>query len=126
MTDGFSKLAYLRRSYRWWLWVAYWAGLFVIMHVPIPAGSSIFRINDKLLHVLLYLGLVLLGGFHLLSLGRRIGGATLFAWAAVYIVYAAGDEWLQPFVGRVGCVEDWVADVVGVLAGTGVLLLARR
>ncbi len=139
------KLESVRRL-KWprsrWLWIGYWAGLFVVMHVPLGGGgTALLPHGDKIIHFGLYYVLTMLGGRHLLaSRGRqRAAGFSLrgyprglkpatrcLLWAAVYAVYAAADEWLQPFVGREMSLGDWIADVIGVASATLTITLRRR
>ena len=123
MHDGQTLL---RRSRRWWLWVGYWIGLFVMMHVPLPAPPEVPAGSDKGLHFALYLILTLLGGRYQLGKDARTRPGAFILWAVVFMVYAAIDEWLQPFVGRTADLIDWLADAAGVAVGTAVLMLARR
>ena len=121
----------LVRRLKWprsrWLWIGYWAGLFVVMHVPIGAGgTAIVPHGDKIIHFGLYYLLTVLGGRHLLASRQRAPVAVLLLWAAVYAVYAAADEWLQPFVGREMSLGDWIADVIGVALATLTITLRRR
>ena len=54
------------RSKRLWLWIGYWAFLFVIMHRPISSDIGLpIPWADKLIHLTLYFVLALLGGRYL-------------------------------------------------------------
>lgn len=106
------------------LWVGYWLGLFVIMHVPIGSqGSTTVIPVDKVVHAVLYFTLVWLGGRYLLAKGG-VSMFTVIAWALVYAAYAALDEWLQTFVQRTMSLGDWVSDIAGIVAAT--ILVARH
>jgi VanZ family protein len=72
-----------------------------------PAGV------DKVVHASLFL---------LLALAGRWAGVGRGVLAAVLVLYAAVSEVVQGLdaVGRTASVADWLADVVGVLAGLAV------
>ena len=65
---------------------------------------------DKVVHALLFLALAATG---------RWAGLRPAVLAPALIAYAAGSEVLQGLapIGRTASVADWVADVVGLLAG---------
>lgn len=113
------------RSRSWWLWVGYWVGLFVVMHMPISRQVQVtIGYGDKVIHFGLYFMLARLGGRHLLARDHRPSVAAWLGWAVVYAAYAAADEWLQSFFGRSTSLGDWLADLTGIAAGTA--LAARR
>ena len=68
---------------------------------------------DKIVHASLFLVLALTGRW------AGVGRAVL---AGLLVLYAAGSEVVQGLdaVGRTASVADWLADVVGVLAGLAV------
>ncbi len=75
---------------------------------------------DKVVHAALFL---------LLAVTGRWAGVRRAGLAVVLVVYAAGSEALQGLdvVGRSASVADWLADVVGVLAGLALwAALVRR
>jgi VanZ family protein len=115
------------RSRRLWIWVGYWVCLFVVMHVPMAAtGPATVPHADKVAHAVLYFVLAALGGRYLMAVGR-VSRLAVITWAIVYAAYAALDEWLQSFVHRSMSLQDWVADLVGIAAGTVLVLwLAGR
>jgi hypothetical protein len=63
---------------------------------------------DKLVHASLFAALALTG---------RWAGVSRVVLAPVLVLYGAGSEVIQGFIGRDGAVGDWLADVVGVLLG---------
>lgn len=94
------------------------------------SGSSLLALpplNDKLVHACLYTVLGLTLGYGWARVPRRVPHVVLVAIGALY---AATDEWHQIYVpGRVPDVNDWFADLVGLLLGYGVavvLLKGRR
>jgi VanZ family protein len=79
---------------------------------------------DKIVHGVLFLVLALTGlwaGIGRTGIGRTALGASLIAYAAVSEVI----QGVTP-LARTASVADWLADVVGVLAGLAVWALARR
>jgi VanZ like family len=76
---------------------------------------------DKVVHLLLFL---------LLAVTGRWAGVGRAVLAVALVLYAAGSEVVQGLdaVGRSASVSDWLADVVGVLAGLAVwaVLAGRR
>lgn len=116
-----------RQSRRLWVWIGYWAGLFIVMHVPI--GGTAARIvgkSDWIVHFALYFVLAWLGGRYIFAPDRGASIRTALGWAVVYALYAATDEWLQQFVGRTTSLTDWLWDLVGIAAATAVLALRQR
>jgi VanZ family protein len=101
-------------------------GLFVIMHIPLPTGPPAVVGGDKGIHFALYFVLTLLGGRCQQTGGRPAPVYSLILWAGIYAVYAAFDEWLQQYTGRVTSLGDFAADVIGVAAGTALLIALRR
>lgn len=103
-------------------WLMYWAAMAVATHLPVPEGLRIpIREGDKLLHMLMYFVLTMLGGRVLLSAPAPPTLRRLAAWALVYAVYGAIDEALQPLVGRHASVQDWIANVFGILLASSIL-----
>lgn len=102
-------------------------GLFLLTHSPkVPGVAPRIPQLDKLVHAALFCGLTLLGG-RALRLASRPGRLRKVAlWALIYAGYAAADEWLQQFVGRTPDLLDWLADGVGIVAGSAILLLRVR
>jgi len=110
-----------------WLWLGYWLGLFIVMHVPVAGLRHLrFHYADKIVHLVLYSLLVWLGGRFLFVAGRVPSTATLLGCAGMYGVFAACDEWLQQFVGRTMSLGDWLADAAGIALATTWLVYRRR
>jgi len=63
---------------------------------------------DKLVHASLFAALALTG---------RWAGVSRVVLIPVLVLYGAGSEVIQGFIGRDAAVGDWLADVVGVLLG---------
>ncbi|UCG15819.1 MAG: VanZ family protein [Phycisphaerales bacterium] len=108
------------------LWLGAWVGLFIITHIPVPAGTPIPRGGDKVLHFVAYFVLTMLGGRAALGRGRSITVAWAVVWAVIYAAYGAADELIQPLVGRTLAMGDWLADVGGVVAAMAILLTYHR
>lgn len=114
------------RPRSWWIWVGFWAVLFVIMHVPPPELARHLGRADRVAHFAAYFILASLGAYHV---RRSLDGsivAALMSWAVVYFAYAAVDEWLQRFVSRTPSFSDWLADVAGVVVATGIAMAWGR
>ena len=79
---------------------------------PAPAGS------DKIVHFIAFAALA----FPLARTGR-IGLLPVFIGASAF---GGAIELMQPSFNRSADVNDWVADVVGVILGIGLGLLYRR
>ena len=79
---------------------------------PAPEGS------DKLVHFIAFAALA----FPLAYTGR-FGLPPVFIGASVY---GGALELIQPNFNRSADINDWIADVVGVVLGTGFGLLYRR
>jgi VanZ family protein len=92
----------------------YWTTLFVATHLPrirIPGGAS-----DKLAHFMAFAGLAFLMAWCLSS--WRPSWRAILTILAVVVAYAALDETTQMLVPtRQTDVVDWMADVMGGLAG---------
>lgn len=105
----------------WWahpltlLWLGCWAGLFVIMHIPVPHGAPIPKGGDKIIHMVAYFALATLGGRAAIGRGVRINLRWIITWTLVYAAYGALDEVLQSFVNRSASFTDWLADVAGLV-----------
>ena len=98
--------------------IIYWPGIFVLTHIQIPSwatGSGIV-INDKLVHYVVYLVLVLLW---LMAANPSPAGkfSKHIVWITFVMVmaYAGFDEWSQGFVGREASFYDFIADVGGIV-----------
>jgi VanZ family protein len=114
------------RTIRFFLPAALYYGMIYFLsdqpQIPIP---SVFPLQDKIFHFVIYLGfgLCLLYGLARID---RLGGLRLRLAALVVLgIIAAGlDEFHQAFVpGRTADIADAAADVLGILAGW---LIVRR
>lgn len=105
---------------------AYWIFLFCSTHLPRLKLDMPVRQADKIAHLVAYALLALLFWRFAETFRRPLSGRFVWIAAGVIAVYAAIDEWLQPFVGRNGDVIDWLYDVVGAVVVLGLLELRRR
>jgi VanZ family protein len=106
----------------------YWAGLFVMTHLP-PGRLPVVPVTDKTEHFTSY-AVLAIGLLICLSLlrGARVGWAVLVL--GICMAYGAIDEWTQIPVGRTCDIADWYADTSGaasaVVLGSIVMLGARK
>ena len=116
-----------RRFIWYWLPAALWAALILVgtslPRVPVPGVQG----GDKLAHLAVYgvLGLLLMRalGSTCRSVGLREIGVTLALGGA----FAGLDELHQiPLPGRGADVCDWLADLVGLALGAGLMYLIQR
>jgi VanZ family protein len=118
-------MAWLRRI-SWLLVAAYWAGIFVLTHLP-PATIRTYAPNvwDKLAHFLAYFLLAaFLGAALVLTYPSRRG---IPVWVLLIgFAYGVVDELLQPFVRRDAELLDWVSDALGVWAAVLLLWVLQR
>lgn len=111
----------MRRTTRLTIWLAYWVVLCVGTHLPPPGVLKVpTRHLDEIVHLLLFAVLSLCGAWALAL--RRLPAFCLLVVGLAG--YASADEWTQAWTGRTPDFEDWLADVIGVLAG--VALYRRR
>jgi VanZ family protein len=104
-----------RLKWKYLLLGGFWAGMFIGTHLPkVPGGLE--NISDKTLHATAFAGLSVLltwATYRKNLAARRHWGLVL----AIIAVYGAIDELLQIPVGRHCDFNDWLADMVGAIAG---------
>ena len=100
----------------------YWPVIFWLTHIPVPDVARQSGMSDKTMHVLAYFALTFLVWFAV-SPYQKAGWGNLKVWIvlATVIGYAAIDEYLQGYVGRSVDVQDFIADVFGIVLGLGML-----
>jgi VanZ family protein len=128
----FSKLA-MKNLKCWAPPLLYMVLIFVVSSLeqpPLPMPEFEWLTIDKLYHFIEY---VILSGLVARALVKAkppvVPARLVWHVAAVFsILYGASDEWHQTFVpGRFATVADWVADVLGSIAGMlSVYLYYRR
>jgi hypothetical protein len=98
--------------------ILYWPTLFVLSHIPVPQFVREAGVSDKCLHFLAYLILVFLFWFAVKPT-RKVNWRRLTAWWILLVVagYGAADELIQRYVGRTCDIEDFAANLVGIIAG---------
>jgi len=105
--------------------IVYFLLLFVATHLPSVETASITDLSDKWLHFGGYatLTVLVLTGWEL-----TIGALEPKHYFAVWLagtLYGAFDEVTQTHVGRVCDMNDWIADVLGVVCGLVAFRLGR-
>jgi VanZ family protein len=113
---------------RFWsiLLLCFWLTLFVLTHLPKLGALTPVTFYDKAVHGVAYALLaVVLATTWQLNAGELWVAQLGWAWFAL-VLYAALDEWTQPFVGREASFGDWIADVVGAAVGVGLFVVVRR
>ena len=118
--NRFQRIARRART----LALVYFAILFVGTHIPSTAVPST-NFWDKGLHFSGYavLTICVLAGWEL-TFGTLQARHYFAVWFAG-ILYAAFDEWTQIPVGRTCDMNDWLADVLGVVGGIVIYQLLR-
>jgi VanZ family protein len=110
---------------RRWIWVVGYVGLIFslssIRHLGPPSG---IENADKVAHFLEYfvLGVLLTRAW----MGSSRHGSALRSWVLAVVtgaLIAALDEIYQGTVGRQQSAADWAADIVGLIAGGGLVAL---
>ena len=100
----------------------YWPIIFWLTHIPVPGVARQSGMSDKTMHGLAYFVLTFLVWFAVSPYQKaRWNKVKVWVVLATVIGYAAIDEYLQGFVGRSVDMQDFIADVFGVVLGMGVL-----
>ncbi len=113
----------LRKKLTLFLLLFYWAGIFILAHIPIPKLVYKAQVSDKAIHFLAYLILAFLFWFAM-NPGRKVNWRKASVWFVFLITagYAVIDELLQGYVGRSCDAMDFAADLIG--AFTGLILFS--
>ncbi|RMF74578.1 MAG: VanZ family protein [Planctomycetota bacterium] len=104
---------------------SYWVFLFVCTHLPkarLPGPAD----SDKAAHMLAFGLLAFCYWKFAETFGRPVSEQLVWHAVLVLTAYAAFDEYLQRFVGRSPSLEDWIADVCGIVAVLATLEFLRR
>ena len=111
----------------------YMALIFIVSSLeqpPLPMPEFEWLTIDKLYHFIEY---AILGGLLALAFVKAESPQSVpskliwLAAAVLSILYGASDEWHQTFVpGRFATIADWVADVIGSIAGVLAVYLYYR
>lgn len=114
----------LRRRHKYSLiaLAAYWPLVFTLTHIPVPDIARKSGMSDKTMHVMAFFALTFLV-WCAVSPYRRIEWHRAKTWwvFGALAAYGAMDEYLQSFVGRGACVDDFIANLFGITLAMGVL-----
>lgn len=120
-----------RKLSRWQHWYrgalpAYWVYLLCMTHFPRLRLKTHVTAADKVAHVVCFALLAFL--FWRFAETFRKPAPPWLVWLTLAWLglYAALDEWTQGFVGRGTDVQDWLADMLGIMAVLAVLEWRRR
>ena len=105
--------------------IAAWIGAFVATHSPLPAPPPEMHVSDKTLHVAGYFALSSIFWLTLLAHGKA-GKVRTLATGIVMSAYGALDEVTQPMFNRFASVDDWLADLCGIIIAVGLLQCILR
>lgn len=107
----------------------YWAGIFVVTHIPVPNWARNMGMNDKTMHFVAYMLFAFLLWFAV-GFDEKVNWRKFKPWLILVIVllYGVVDEVLQRFVGRGMDGFDFAANAGGVTVAmlTVTLLSGRR
>lgn len=105
--------------------IVYFIVLFIGTHVPMDAAEAIETVPDKWLHLTGYAGLtvLVLAGWEL-TIGVLEPKHYFAVWLAG-VVYGVFDEISQTPMGRTCDMNDWMADVLGIVCGLLAFRLGR-
>lgn len=115
--------------YGWWALAVFYAiFIFALSSVSPGAGGGGLPVNDKILHVILYL---LFGAILFLALGKSFGtvaaSKVFLAAFSIAALYGITDELHQGFVAnRDANLFDWLADALGGFLGALAASLVKR
>lgn len=100
----------------------YWPFLFWLTHIPVPAVARHSGMSDKTMHVMAYFVLTSLVWFAI-SPYEKVNWTRVKPWCVILavVLYGAFDEWLQVHVGRTADVQDFLANLFGVVLSLGLL-----
>lgn len=113
------------RRVRTVIWITYWFILFILTHMPVMRTVSLPQFSDKVVHFVMFFLLAFIGGWRYRT-KPMAGLRGLFLWTVIYIAYAGFDEWLQQFVGRSTSLNDFWANLAGIVVATLTLLTFHR
>jgi len=107
----------------------YWIVIFVLTSIPMDEIPQYFNAQDKFEHFSAYFLLSFFGGLTLHFQNRfvNIRKELFLITLTIALVYGAFDELHQMFIpGRFADIFDWLADAVGSLFGSIIVLLLIR
>ena len=111
-----------RRKYVLWGLSVYWPALFIITHIPLPELAQRPGMSDKIMHFLAYLVLTFLW-WSVISPGEKVKWRRPLVWITLVVItfYSLVDEIMQHYVGRIGDLGDFSANLLGILAALLIL-----
>ncbi|MHC4950594.1 MAG: VanZ family protein [Planctomycetota bacterium] len=100
----------------------YWPFLFWLTHIPVPQVARQSGMGDKTMHLMAYFVLTFLIWFAVAPY-KKVHWNKAKPWfvAIAVLLYGLMDEYLQSKVGRSGDVQDFIANLFGVVLSLGVL-----
>jgi VanZ family protein len=107
-----------------WTLISFWLLAFIATHLP-KVPQSLKPVSDKTLHTLSF---TILAGLLSWVLHNRVRGTVRHGAAVLMIIaiYGALDELLPIPVGRHCDFYDWIADMLGGIAGMALYHIANR
>jgi VanZ family protein len=93
--------------------------VFALALTPVPEGLMLVSWQDKLEHLLVFLGLCVLGASAWPGRGVAVGSGLVLYGAAMEIAQSATAH-------RYGDIWDWTADCIGIAAGMFVIRLRTK
>jgi hypothetical protein len=122
-TDGTAMKKLLRRhKYILLALGVYWPLVFTLTHIPVQDIAGQSGMSDKTMHATAYFALTFLLWCAVNPYRRvRWNERTTWVVAAAVAVYGALDEYLQGFVGRSAEMQDFLANMCGMVLAMGVL-----
>lgn len=102
---------------RFLILICYWIIGFVLTHIPLRSEGAVLVTNvDKVVHFFLYGGLSFVMATWIGTHRKTV--STVVLTLLICCAYAVLDEGLQAFIPtRDASLGDWIADMVGTLAG---------
>ena len=122
MNKESDRFMWLRR----FVFGGYAGTIFALTHWPRLSIDTSIQRPDLIAHVTIF------GLWVVVALGAKLFGPALSnrnmgRTGALAVAYASLDEWTQsiPFLGRTAALDDWFANVLGILVGLGACTLFR-
>ncbi len=108
------------------LLILWWIVMFTLTTIPTNKLPGVEIIGlDKLVHTFIY-GILTALLWRALAFRKFAGFKILATVLGTILIYAAFDEWHQPFIGRTCSIYDFSADALGVLLVSLILFIRHR
>ncbi len=105
----------------------YWIFLFCLTHLPkLSLGTRVPENTDKLAHFVAFALLAFVYWRFNESFARPVSARFVWAAALLLSAYAALDEYLQQYVNRTPSINDWLANVAGIVTVLATFEIRRR